>query len=441
VSAQALAEHQRAVAVQLAAEAIAFTDPVGRITDVNRAFMRLHGLRRAQAIPRHSRELAADEESASRYEELEAARSRGQAWSGLVANARRDGTRIELHLTTAPVYDAGGAVAGWIEVGRDIGLERALETQLQHAAKILVADRLAAVVAHDLNNLLTAISGFARLHRETHVDRSEDVSDLDQILGAADRGGALVRRILEFSRRSGVRTVPFDVSLAVREAEPLVRRLLGGGVHVRVESEVVPPVLGDPDRIEEILLNLAANSRDAMPHGGTFSVRVSTITRAETAGRRDGSRSGRYVVLTVSDTGDGMDEATRARIFEPFFTTKASGKGTGLGLASVCSIVREARGLIEVDSAPGSGTTFRIFFPAAVAASGGHGQPARPRRRQSPSNERPPAPSTESSVRAPVRPSGMERVAAPSTYLARVAEINALAMGLSGREPSRADAG
>jgi two-component system, cell cycle sensor histidine kinase and response regulator CckA len=364
-SPQASAEHQRAAALELAAETIAFTDPSGRITYVNRAFARLHGLRPGRALPRHSSELAADEESAAQYAELEAARSRGQAWSGVVANAGAGGSRVELHLTTSPVQDPSGAMVGWVEVGRDIGLERAREAQLRHAARKLVAERLAGIVAHDLNNLFTAINGFARLHRGTHDSRSEDVDDLDEIIHATDRGAALVRRVLAFSRRSGARTVPIDVPAAVSEAEPLIRRLLGDAIEVRVESEEVPPVLGDDGWIEEILLNLASNSRDAMPKGGTFLVRVSFVTRAEKVGRtKSQSQPSNYVVLTVSDTGAGMDEATRAHVFEPFFTTKEPGKGTGLGLASVCSIVTEARGSIEVESAPGAGTTFRILLPA-----------------------------------------------------------------------------
>jgi two-component system cell cycle sensor histidine kinase/response regulator CckA len=362
---QPSAEDLRAAALELAAEAIAFTDTSGRITYVNRAFARLHGLRPGRVLPRHSSELAADKDSAGQYAELEAARARGQAWSGVVANAGADGSRVELHLTTSPVQDASGALVGWVEVGRDIGLERAREAQLRHAARKLVSERLAGMVAHDLNNLFTAINGFARLHREAHDNRSEDVEDLDEILRATDRGAALVRRVLVFSRRPSAQIVPINVPVAVGEAEPLIRRLLGDSIEVRVESEEVPVVLGDAGWIEEILLNLAANSRDAMPKGGTFVVRVSSVTRAEKVGRaKSESQSGRFVVLTVSDTGAGMDEATRAHIFEPFFTTKEPGKGTGLGLASVCSIVTEARGSIEVESAPEVGTKFRILLPA-----------------------------------------------------------------------------
>ena len=363
---QPLAERLGTAALELAAEAIAFADPSGRITYMNRAFMRLHGLRPGRAMPRHSSELAADEESAGRYVELEAARARAQAWSGVVANAARDGTRVEFHLTASPVHDGAGAILGWIEVGRDVGLERAREAQLRHAARKLVAERLAGMVAHDLNNLFTAINGFARLHRDTHDNRGDGVEDLDEILRATDRGAALVRRVLAFSRKPAAQTVPINVPVAVAEAEPLIRRLLGDAIEVRVESDDVPTVLGDAGWIEEILLNLAANSRDAMPKGGTFVARVSGVTRAEKVGRRPESQSrfSSYVVLTVSDTGAGMDEATRAHIFEPFFTTKEPGKGTGLGLASVCSIVTEARGSIEVESAPGVGTTFRIFLPA-----------------------------------------------------------------------------
>ena len=426
-------EHLRAAALELTAESVVLTDASGRITYANHAFKKLHAMRRTAGVPHRSSELAADPDSADRYGELEAARARGQAWSGIVADTRRDGTRVELHLTTAPVRDRAGAVLGWIEIGRDVGLEHALETSLRHAAKMLVADRLASVVAHDLNNLLTAISGFARLHRESHRDGGEDLSDLDEILHATDRGASLVRRVLAFSRRSGVRTVPMDVPLAVREAEPLVRRLLGEGIEFRLELEDVPLVLGDPDRIEEILLNLAANSRDAMPDGGTFVVRVSSAAHAGSAGRRGGSRSRRYVVLTVSDSGAGMDDATRARIFDPFFTTKELGKGTGLGLASVWSIVREAGGFIEVESALGMGTTFSIFLPAAVAsAEDGEPRAGRSRRRGARRGY-------GSTARADAPASRPSR--APFAQLGYGDQVTALVVSLLVPEPSDEDAG
>ena len=350
-------------ALELAAESVLFADAAGRALYVNRAFRRLHGLPRRRVIGHRSSELAADAESGERYAELEAARARGKAWSGIVGDVTHDGGRIELHLTSAPVRGAGGRIVGWIEVGRDVSLERALETQLRHAARMLVADRLAGIIAHDLNNILTGIRGLAELHRGSHLE-SEDVSDLDDIIGATDRGSKLVQRVLAFSRRSAVRTVRVDVPAAVRESAGLVRRLLGESIQFGIEAEDVPPTLGQPERIEEILLNLASNSRDAMLHGGTFTVRVTNDLRPERAGKR--GKSVPYVVLAVTDTGAGMDEATRAHIFEPFFTTKDPGKGTGLGLASVWSIVTEAGGFIEVESAPGAGTTFRIYLPAIV---------------------------------------------------------------------------
>ena len=358
-------EQLRGAAVELAVESIAFTDQSGRVTYVNPAFTRLHGLDRQDFVGHRTSELAADDESAARYAEIEAARHRGEAWSGDVADRHTDGSRLELELVVWPEFDTAGGLVGWIEVGRDIRLERALEVQLRRAVPLETIGRLVGSVAHDLNNLLTAIRGFAELDLSAHEASGTGADDVREILRAAERGAELIRRVMTFSRETAPSLVPTDIALIARNAEPLLRRLLGERIDIRIEQQEVPQVLADAGQIEAALLNLAANARDAMGEVGTCTVRIEPIELDETSARRSPQTApGRYVLMTVSDTGTGMDETTKRRLFEPFFTTKEPGKGTGLGLANVHSIVKHARGFITVESTPGEGTTFSIFLPA-----------------------------------------------------------------------------
>jgi PAS domain S-box-containing protein len=351
--------------VELAGESVAFTDRLGRVTYVNPAFCALHGLDREDFVGHRTTELAADDESAARYAEREAARSRGETWFGEVVDRRVDGSRLEIETALWPMRRAAGQVIGWIEVGRDVRLERAMEAQLRRAVPLETIGRLVGSVAHDLNNLLTAIRGFAELDLSAHEASGTGAEDLREILRATERAAELIRRVMTFSRETTPRLVLVDIALVARNAEPLLQQLLGEDIAVRFEQEEVPRVMADACQIEAVLLNLAANARDAMEGHGTFTVRVAPIEFDEAAARLNPQTlPGRYVLMAVSDTGTGMDEATRGRIFEPFFTTKEPGKGTGLGLANVQSIVKDAGGFITVESAPGAGTTFRIFLPA-----------------------------------------------------------------------------
>jgi two-component system cell cycle sensor histidine kinase/response regulator CckA len=369
-----LAERVGAAALELIAESVAFTDVSGRVRYVNRAYASLHGVEPDDMVGRYTSEFAADDESALQYRALQHARAARQGWTGDVANRRGSGGTAELRLAVSAVRDESGRLVGWIEVGRDVSTEHALEAQLRHAVKMEALGRLVSSVAHDFNNLLTVIRGYADLHRGDHEQSGEHPADLDEIVKAADCATELVGRLLATGRHSGARPQPLDLATVARGAEPLLRRLLGEDVNIRVTAELVPRVLAAPGHIEEILLNLAANARDAMPEGGTLSIGIEqleiepAVAPATFACGDPGfppDRPGRYVVLSIADTGTGMDETTRARAFEPFFTTKAPGKGTGLGLASVLDIVRKSGGFVEVRSDVGRGTTIRILLPAA----------------------------------------------------------------------------
>ena len=248
--------------------------------------------------------------------------------------------------------------------------ERELEAQLRQSAKMEAVGQLAGGVAHDFNNLLTAIRGFAELHLAEHPDGDPAREDVLEIERAAERAAQLTRGLLAFSRRADLHPTPLDLNEVASDEVALLRRLVGEQIDLRLDATTnVPCVIADRVQIGQVLLNLAANARDAMPAGGTLGIAVKPATLTSAFVRaHPGAQTGRHVLLEVSDTGIGMDDATQAHLFEPFFTTKAPGEGTGLGLASVYGIVKQARGYIDVESRPAGGSVFRIYLPALEGA-------------------------------------------------------------------------
>jgi signal transduction histidine kinase len=235
--------------------------------------------------------------------------------------------------------------------------KRQLEEQFRQAQKMEAIGQLAGGVAHDFNNLLTVIQGYVELLEERLVDDSRSRTFLGELRHASVSAASLTRQLLAFSRRQILEPRVLDLSEAVRSVEPIVRRLIGEHITVHVHtSEERLRILADGGQIEQIILNLAVNARDAMPDGGRLDIRIA----------RDAEHH--QAVLEVADTGVGMDDKTQSRIFEPFFTTKGVGRGTGLGLATVYGIVEQSGGRIEVLSAPGRGTTFTLRFPEAEGA-------------------------------------------------------------------------
>jgi PAS domain S-box-containing protein len=281
------------------------------------------------------------------------------------------------------VFDAKGALR-WLEINsrlifgqgdpvgvtgiaRDITERKSLEAQLRQAQKMEALGQLAGGVAHDFNNLLTGILGYTRLLVERLRDDPMAQDDLAQIDRAAERAAALTRQLLAFSRRQQLSSIYLDLNRAVVDIIKLLSRTVGE--HIEIRTDLGPDlasVYADPAQIEQILLNLAINARDAMPNGGclTIATRMVEFT-AQFAATHPWARRGRFVMLTVNDMGSGMDSFTRERAFEPFFTTKSPDKGTGLGLSIVYGIVKQHDGLISLDSEPGQGTTVYLYFPAA----------------------------------------------------------------------------
>jgi PAS domain S-box-containing protein len=267
----------------------------------------------------------------------------------------RAGERRTLESTVSPVADEYGDIVSLVVVARDITVQRRLESQLRQAQKMEAVGQLAGGIAHDFNNLLTAIGGYSELALGQLEPGSRVHSDVEEIRRATDRAAGLTSQLLAFSRREVLQPTVLDVNTTVADVESLLGRVLGD--HIEIATSLDPsgcPVVADATQLEQVFMNLALNARDAMPDGGTLRIATDSV--------------GTKVRVRISDTGLGMDAATRGRIFEPFFTTKEPGKGTGLGLAMVFGIVGESGGTIDVESEPGVGTRFLLTFPRAADA-------------------------------------------------------------------------
>jgi PAS domain S-box-containing protein len=276
------------------------------------------------------------------------------------------GQVIEVRLLNAPIRDGTGAFLGLLGVHEDITERKRLEAELLQAQKMEVVGRLAGGVAHDFNNILTAILGYSDLARSMTV-QPELASLLETVTAAAQRAAGLTQQLLAFSRRQVLQPRVIDANAVVADMEPMLRRLIGEDVDLVVAlTDSAGCVLVDRTQLEQVILNLAVNARDAMPEGGRLILRTETSTFG--AAHHDAElRPGQYVMISVADTGVGMDRETQSHIFEPFFTTKEVGKGTGLGLATTYGIVRQSGGHIWLYSEPGQGTTFKLYVPRVDA--------------------------------------------------------------------------
>jgi len=277
----------------------------------------------------------------------------------------KDKRRLNVSISISPVYDAEGAIVGASTIARNVTAQKKVEEQLRQSQKMEAIGRLAGGVAHDFNNLLGIVTACSELLRN-QVD-AEGVELIENIREAAKRGASLTRQLLAFGRRQPIQAQVLDLNERLKQVRKLLTPLMGDDVEIlhlpRSQNAIVE---ADPGQLDQIVVNLAANARDAMPHGGRLILETAVFDFDEALAREHPSMSaGRYVMLAISDSGMGMDEATRSRIFEPFFTTKATGKGTGLGLATVYGIVKQSDGHIWVYSEPGQGTTFKIYLPSA----------------------------------------------------------------------------
>ena len=357
------------MAVDQAAEAVVVTDTEGNIEYVNPAFERITGHSREEAVGRNMRILKSGKHDERFYKEMWATLSKGEVWQGRFINRKKDGTLYDEEDTISPVRDSFGKIVNFVAGKRDITREVVLRKQVQTAQRMESVGTLAGGVAHDFNNALTGVLGFGEMLKRRLADDPKASADVDQILRSAERASTLTRQLLTFARRQVIEPVNLSLGKVVLDLSKLLSKVIGEHIEIKTSlHEDLPSVFADPGQMEQVLMNLCLNARDAMPSGGMLLIRTEVTTvDGEYVKAHPYVKEGRYVLLTVSDTGIGMDEKTIERIFEPFFSTKGPEKGTGLGLAVVYGIVKQHNGFIHVSSDLGKGTTFGIRLPAVDA--------------------------------------------------------------------------
>ncbi|HXN49628.1 MAG TPA: PAS domain S-box protein [Bryobacteraceae bacterium] len=375
------ANHMLRVVIETSPLAIVTMDFSGNVKSWNRAAERMFGWLEQEVLGQPF-PIVPEEDEAFFRDNLDRLR-RAETIAGVERQRRRkDGTLIDVALWNAPQLDAEGRVIGGISVIADMTDRKRLEEQFRQAQKMEAVGRLAGGVAHDFNNLLTVIGGYTQMLLETMQADHPLRSPIEEIDRASASAAALTQQLLAFSRRQIVTPQLFDLNHLVASLDKMLHRLIGEDVELStLLAPQLPNVKVDAGQMEQVVMNLVVNARDAMPRGGTITIRTEVAEFNERS--PEGVGPGRYVVLSVADTGRGMTEETKLHIFEPFFTTKGRGKGTGLGLSTVYGIVKQSGGEVAVTTAPGEGSTFRIFLPALdrAAAAGVDGAPPPERKR------------------------------------------------------------
>ena len=360
-------------AVEQAEETVVITDLDGTIRYCNPAFERTTGYAVAEVIGQNPRILKSGKQDAVFYERLWRTISAGEPWVGKFTNRKKNGTLFEEEATISCIRDVSGKITGYAAVKRDVTERVALESQLRQSQKLESLGRLAGGVAHDFNNLLTVINGYSGLLLSKLEPNDAWWHSLDEIHKAGVRAAELTKQLLAFSRKQIAEPVPVDLNRLIQENQGFLKRVIGEDV------EIVPLlcsnpglVFADAGQIHQVLMNLAVNARDAMPQGGRLTIKTEVAgPDVSVPASDDRMARGPYVVMTVIDTGMGMDDDVRQHIFEPFFTTKEESKGTGLGLSMVYGIVQQSGGWIDCESELGRGTTFRIGLPRIAAPEPG----------------------------------------------------------------------
>jgi len=343
-----------------------YRDTNGLFLGFNKAFEAVVGASGEQLIGKTIDDVAS-KQIADMYHEADMALLQQdglqQAYESSVLYA--DGTAHDVIFNKAAFQNPDGSPGGVVEVMIDISERKKLEEQLFHAQKMEAVGQLAGGIAHDFNNILSAIIGYGSI-LQMRVKQGDPLRhNIDQILASADRAANLTQGLLSFSRKQIINPKPLKLNDLVEKTRDFLTRLIGEDVELKtVLSSLDPTVLADAGQLEQVLMNLATNARDVMPDGGTLFLETDTVELDDAFVKEHPyGKNGKYVLLSMTDSGSGMDEQTRARIFEPFFTTKEQGKGTGLGLAIVYGIIKQHRGYIHVYSEQGMGTTFKIYLP------------------------------------------------------------------------------
>jgi PAS domain S-box-containing protein len=350
------------------ADAIAMITCDGIVRDVNRAACRLYDLRREDLVGQQAENLMAVGHWAVAAQRLDAL-VRGEIECIDVLIALASGCTVPVEIRVSKIYQHGNSAL--LLYIRNVSERKQLEAQLLHALKMESVGRLACELVHDFNNLLTAINGYADLALDWLTPSDPLFSDLHEIQATVGRAGHLTHQLLAFARQQSIELRMIDLNDFILNLNTLLRHLIGKDTElVTILAPNVAKIKAVPSQIEQLLINLAINARDAMPKGGKLIIETRTINMDDIAVQRQGGAAiNGFVQLTVTDTGIGMNETVKRRLFEPFYTTKAAGRGMGLGMAIIHRLVKQHDGHIEVDSEVGQGTTFTIYFPLIPGTS------------------------------------------------------------------------
>ena len=360
------AQRRLATAIEQAAEAVIITDPDGIIQYVNPAQEIQSGYSSDELLGRTPNIFKSDGHPDDFYTNMWATINAGNVWAGRFVNKKKDGTKYHEDTTISPVYDKSGNLTNFVSVKHNVTKHVELQEQLFQAQKMEAIGTLAGGFAHDFNNKLQVINGYVELALADKDLPQTIKSDIEVIRKAVNDSAELINGMMVFSRKTSVKLEPLNLNRIVMQLRAMLVPVMPKSIEIDlVEASDLWTINASPSQIDQILMNLAINARDAMPDGGKLSIQTqNTILDDEFCRPYPNTKPGRHVLLSVTDTGKGMDHETVKHIFEPFFTTKEQGKGTGLGLSVVYGIVEKHCGKIICDSEPSAGTTFRIYFPA-----------------------------------------------------------------------------
>jgi two-component system, cell cycle sensor histidine kinase and response regulator CckA len=364
-----------ATAIEQAAEVIVVTDAQASIQYVNPAFETTTGYARNEVLGKNPRILQSGKQDEAFYRGLWDTLTNGNTWHGRFINRKKDGQHYTEDATISPVRDEAGSIVSYVAVKRDITRDLDLEAQLLQSQKMEGIGRLAGGVAHDFNNILSVILSYAGFALGVVKEGDALRDDIIEIRKAGERAAALTRQLLAFSRKQVLQPESLELNRILTNMEKMLQRIIGEDIDL---VQVLAPDLGlvtaDPGQIEQVIMNLAVNARDAMPEGGKLTIETANVELdLDYAAQHREVVPGPYVMIAVSDSGVGIDQQTMTRMFEPFFTTKGAGKGTGLGLSTVMGIVKQSGGSIFVYSEIGKGTTFKIYLPRELSTASAAG--------------------------------------------------------------------
>ena len=346
---------------------IEILDLHGVIEYVNPKFTEVSGYDANEAVGRNFSLLSSDRTLPEVHEQLWATLASGKTWEGEFQNKRKDGGVYWVHATIAPFRDGMGSVTHYLSVKEDITEQKITMAQLLHSQKMESIGELAGGLAHDLNNIISVVNGYATMAQHGVDQDEKQFHYLNEIIRASSRAASLTRSLLTYGRKQEIQQLNQNLNALITNVGSFITRVIHDNIEFTLALQSEPLIVSvDTVQIEQILLNLATNARDAMPDGGTFTIATAAESIDERFIAANGYGTvGRYAVIAVSDTGFGMDAETKCNIFNPFFTTKEVGKGTGLGLAMVTGIIKQYDGFINLQSEPGRGSVFKLYLPLA----------------------------------------------------------------------------